>query len=97
MLANPFVARSGGSGTHTTELNLWRAAGLDPAKPKPAWYHEIAEGTGAALKTARAMIAHVLCDRSAWIFFTNKAELENIVEGDWWLFNEYVIILVKSD
>jgi tungstate transport system substrate-binding protein len=84
-------------GTHSTELALWRAAGLDPAKPKPVWFHEIDEGMGATLKTASAMGAYVLSDRSTWIFFTTKAELEIVVEGDWRLFNQYVIILVKSD
>jgi hypothetical protein len=29
--------------------------------------------------------------------FTNKAELEIVVEGDWRIFNQYVIIPVKSD
>ena len=55
------------------------------------------EGTGTALKTASAMGAYVLSDRSTWISFINKTELEIVVEGDWRLFNQYAIILVKSD
>ena len=78
---------------------MWRAAGLDPAKAKPAWYREIGEGMGAALNAASATGAYMLSDRGTWISFANKAEaeLEIDVEGDWRLFNQYGIILVKSD
>ena len=31
----PFVSRGDKSGTHTAELNLWKAAGLDPAAQSP--------------------------------------------------------------
>ena len=95
-LANaPFVSRGDKSGTHAAELALWKAATLDPATAKPAWYKEIGQGMGAALNTSAAMGAYVLADRGTWISFKNKDALEVVVEGDRALFNQYGIMLVN--
>ena len=93
--AAPFVSRGDKSGTHTAELALWKAAELDPAAAKPAWYREIGQGMGAALNTAGAMGAYVLADRGTWLGFKAKGDLTIIVEGDSRLFNPYGIILVN--
>jgi tungstate transport system substrate-binding protein len=92
---SPFVSRGDKSGTHSAELALWKAAGLNPAGTKPAWYREIGQGMGAALNTAGGMGAHVLSDRGTWISFKNKGDLGILVEGDRRLFNQYGIILVN--
>jgi tungstate transport system substrate-binding protein len=92
---SPFVSRGDKSGTHSAELKLWKAAGLNPAGSKPAWYREIGQGMGAALNTAGGMGAYVLSDRGTWISFKNKGGLEIAVEGDKRLFNQYGIILVN--
>jgi tungstate transport system substrate-binding protein len=52
-------------------------------------------GMGAALNTASSMNAYILADRGTWLSFKNRGELEIIVEGDRWLFNQYGIILVN--
>ncbi len=93
--ASPFVSRGDKSGTHSAELNLWKAASLDPAGTKPGWYREIGQGMGAALNTAGAMLGYVLSDRGTWISFKNKGDLQIAVEGDKRLFNQYGIILVN--
>ena len=92
---SPFVSRGDKSGTHAAELALWKAAGLDPAGAKPAWYREIGQGMGAALNTSGAMGAYVLADRGTWISFKNKGDLQIVVEGDQRLFNQYGIMLVN--
>jgi tungstate transport system substrate-binding protein len=92
--ASSFVTRGDKSGTHAAELALWKAAGLDPATAKPAWYREIGQGMGAALNAAGAMGAYVLADRGTWIGFKSKGGLEIVVEGDRRLSNQYGIILV---
>jgi tungstate transport system substrate-binding protein len=92
---SPFVSRGDKSGTHSAELRLWKAAGLDPAGTKPAWYREIGQGMGAALNTAGGMGGYVLSDRGTWISFKNKGNLQIAVEGDKRLFNQYGIILVN--
>ena len=93
--AAPFVSRGDKSGTHSAELALWKAAGLDPAGTKPTWYREIGQGMGAALNTASAMGGYVLADRGTWLSFKNKGDLEIVLEGDKRLFNQYGIILVN--
>ena len=94
---SPFVSRGDKSGTHAAELTLWKAAGLDPAGSKPAWYREIGQGMGAALNTAGAMGAYVLSDRGTWLSFKNRGDLEVVVEGDKRLFNQYGVILVNPE
>src|SRR5919109_3588077 len=89
--ASPFVSRGDNSGTHSAELALWKAAGLDPASAKPAWYREIGQGMGAALNAAGATGAYVLSDRGTWISFKNKGDLEIVVEGDHRLFIQAAI------
>lgn len=91
----PFVSRGDKSGTHSAELALWKATGLDPAGTKPAWYREIGQGMGAALNTASAMGGYVLADRGTWLSFKNKGDLAIVLEGDRRLFNQYGIILVN--
>jgi tungstate transport system substrate-binding protein len=99
---SPFISRGDRSGTHSAELNLWKAAGVDIAKEKDAktlgpWYKEIGQGMGAALNTASASNAHVLADRGTWLSFRNRGDLAILVEGDNRLFNQYGVILVNPE
>jgi tungstate transport system substrate-binding protein len=91
----PFISRGDKSGTHSAELNLWKAAGVDIANEKGPWYKEIGQGMGAALNTASAANAYVLTDRGTWLSFKNRGELVIAVEGDKRLFNQYGVILVN--
>jgi tungstate transport system substrate-binding protein len=91
----PFISRGDRSGTHSAELNLWKAAGIDIAKDKGPWYKEIGQGMGAALNTASASTAYVLADRGTWLSFRNRGDLVIAVEGDKRLFNQYGVILVS--
>ena len=92
---SPFVSRGDNSGTHFAELELWKAAGIDIAKDKGAWYREIGQGMGPALNTAAGMNAYVLSDRGTWLSFKNRGELVISVEGDTKLFNQYGVMLVN--
>lgn len=91
----PFVSRGDNSGTHFAELGIWKAAGIDIAKEKGAWYRETGQGMGQALNTAAAMNAYVLADRGTWLSFRNRGDLAILVQGDKRLFNQYGIILVN--
>jgi tungstate transport system substrate-binding protein len=93
----PFISRGDKSGTHSAELNLWKAAGIDIAKDKGDWYKEIGQGMGAALNTASASNGYVLSDRATWINFKNRGDLEIVVEGDQRLFNQYGVMLVNPE
>jgi tungstate transport system substrate-binding protein len=89
-----FASRGDDSGTHKAELQLWKAAGIDPKKGG-GWYREMGSGMGATLNTAAQLGAYALSDRATWIAFKNKANMKVAVEGDQRLFNQYGVILVN--
>ena len=92
-----FISRGDKSGTHTAELGLWKAAGIDVARDRGTWYKEIGQGMGAALNTASASNAYVLTDRGTWLAFKNRGDLVVAVEGDNRLFNQYGVMLVNPE
>lgn len=91
----PFVSRGDKSGTHSAELRFWKAAGIDIAAKKGAWYRDTGSGMGPALNTASSMNAYILSDRGTWLNFKNRGELTVLVEGDNRLFNQYGVMLVN--
>ena len=90
-----FASRADDSGTHKLELELWKAAGVDPKPASGSWYRETGSGMGATLNTASGIGAYAITDRGTWISFNNKGDLEILVEGDPKLFNQYGAILVN--
>lgn len=91
----PFASRGDRSGTHSAELRLWKAAGIDPGKERGRWYRETGSGMGATLNTASGMGAYALTDRATWLAFRNKGSLTILVNGDKRLFNQYGVMLVN--
>src|ERR1700726_4581846 len=89
----PFVSRGDNSGTHATELRLWKIAGKVPdTLSLEKWYRDIGGGMGQALNAASAMNAYTLTDRGTWLGFKNKGSLVIIIEGDPRLINRYDVI-----
>jgi len=91
----PFASRGDNSGTHSAELRLWKAAGVDLAQAKGDWYRETGSGMGATLNTAAGMNAYTLSDRGTWLAFKNRQNLTIVVESDTRLFNQYGVMLVN--
>lgn len=91
----PFASRGDRSGTHSAELRLWQAAGVDPSAGKGSWYRETGSGMGPTLNTASAMNAYALTDRGTWLSFKNRGDLTIVVQGDRRLFNQYGVMLVN--
>jgi tungstate transport system substrate-binding protein len=91
----PFASRGDDSGTHKSELNLWREAGVDPKPASGEWYLETGSGMGTTLNTAVGKQAYALTDRATWLSFANKGDFKILVEGDPKLFNQYGVILVN--
>jgi len=91
----PFASRGDKSGTHFAEVELWKAAGVDIAKDRGAWYRETGSGMGPTLNTASGMNAYALADRGTWLSFKNRGELVIAVAGDRRLFNQYGVMLVN--
>jgi tungstate transport system substrate-binding protein len=92
---SPFASRGDNSGTHFAEVELWKAAGIDIAKQKDAWYRETGSGMGPTLNTASGMNAYALTDRGTWLSFKNRGDLVISVQGDRRLFNQYGVMLVN--
>lgn len=91
----PFLSRGDKSGTNDRELELWKAAHLDPQPASGKWYRETGDGMGATLNTARAMGAYTLTDNATWASFKNKGDLKILVQGDPRLRNQYGVMLVN--
>ncbi len=89
-----FVSRGDRSGTNEAELRYWKDAGIE-VSPTSSWYKETGSGMGPALNTASAMNAYILSDRSTWLSFKNRGDLEILVQGDPKLFNQYGVMLVN--
>lgn len=93
----PFVSRGDDSGTHTAELGLWEAAGVDARASSGTWYLEAGQGMGATLNVAVGRGAYALTDRATWTAFGNQGGHEVLVEGDPRLRNQYGVIPVSPE
>jgi tungstate transport system substrate-binding protein len=89
----PFASRADESGTHTKELSLWEAAGIEP---KGSWYIETGQGMGETLTIASQKQAYTLSDRGTWLA-TDNVDLELLVEGGQDLLNPYHVIVVSGE
>jgi tungstate transport system substrate-binding protein len=89
----PFASRADESGTHTKELSLWEAAGIEPAG---SWYIETGQGMGETLTIASQKQAYTLSDRGTYLA-TETLDLELLVEGGKDLLNPYHVIVVKGE
>ena len=91
----PFVSRGDDSGTHKSELRLWKDASVDVKAASGTWYREAGSGMGATINTAVDMGAYAFTDRATWSSFKDRGEYKIAVEGDSKLFNQYGVILVN--
>jgi tungstate transport system substrate-binding protein len=89
----PFASRADESGTHTKELSLWEAAGIEP---KGSWYIETGQGMGETLTIAGQKKAYTLSDRGTFLA-TDNLDLELLVDGGEDLLNPYHVIVVEAD
>jgi tungstate transport system substrate-binding protein len=93
----PFVSRGDQSGTHKSEITLWKEAKLTP--DKEAWYISAGQGMIATLNMAAEKKGYTMTDRGTWIKFDNKQGASNplsiVVEGDKALLNQYSVITVN--
>jgi tungstate transport system substrate-binding protein len=90
-----FASRGADSGTHRTELRLWKTTGLEPGDALGGAYRELGQGMGPTLNVAAATDAYTLTDRATWANFKNRQNLDILAEGDPALFNPYGSILVN--
>jgi len=91
----PIISRGDKSGTHAAELRLWKDAGIEIAKARPAGYKECGCGMGPALNIGSSLNGYVLTDRGTWLNFKNRGDLVVLVQGDRSLFNQYGVMVVN--
>jgi tungstate transport system substrate-binding protein len=89
----PFASRADESGTHTKELSIWEAAGVEPAG---SWYIETGQGMGETLTIAGQKRAYTLADRGTFLA-TDNVDLDLLVEGGSDLLNPYHVIVVEGE
>lgn len=89
-----FISRGDDSGTHKKELQLWKAASLDPAGE--SWYESIGQGMAEALRIASEREGYTLSDRATYLSLKEGLQLIIAVEGDKVMFNQYGVIPVTD-
>jgi tungstate transport system substrate-binding protein len=82
-----FVSRGDESGTHTQELALWMAAGVDPGALERL--EQAGQGMGATLNIADQKRAYTLADSGTYLALRNQLALAILFEGDPSLHNVY--------
>lgn len=91
-----FISRGDKSGTHTKELSIWKAAGIEA--PQGDWYVSAGQGMGEVLTMAAEQEAYTVSDRATYLARTmNNLALEVLVEKDKSLLNPYGVIIVNAD
>ena len=85
----PFISRGDDSGTHSLELELWDAAGIDPSG---SWYQETGQGMGATLRITDQKRAYTVSDRGTHLSTSDSTDLDVLVQGEPRLLNIYHVI-----
>jgi len=91
-----FISRGDESGTHKKEKELWSLINLKP-KDFSYWYLSVGQGMGNTLLIANEKKAYTLSDRSTWIAFNRRNNLNIVCENFPPMFNQYGIILVNPE
>jgi tungstate transport system substrate-binding protein len=88
-----FLSRSDKSGTHTKEMGIWKAAGINPEGAK--WYQQTGLGMGQTLNVTAEKKGYTLADRGTYLALKKNLGLDILVEGDAILLNVYHVIEVN--
>lgn len=99
-----FASRGDDSGTHSKELAIWQAAGLQPTADQ-RWYSSLGQGMGETLQFANEQGAYALTDRGTYL--AQRENLPNLTilfggdtidaNPDERLYNPYGVIPVNPD
>lgn len=90
-----FISRGDNSGTHTKELGIWKAVGIEDYE-KNKNYISAGAGMGDTLAMADEKGAYTLTDRGTWLAKqADFPEMEVVCEADKNLLNQYGVIAVS--
>jgi tungstate transport system substrate-binding protein len=88
-----FLSRSDKSGTHSKEMAIWKAAGINPEGQK--WYQQTGLGMGQTLNVTSEKKGYTLADRGTYLALKKNLSLDILAEGDAILLNIYHVIEVN--
>jgi len=91
-----FVSRGDRSGTHSRELALWRAAGVDGPSVLGERYVSTGQGMGATARIASEKQAYTLIDQGTFLALGKTLELVRISPPGPLLRNRYSVIVVRG-
>ena len=95
----PFVSRGDNSGTHNTEKQLWKVAGMEVPGKDATWYIDAGQGMMATIRIAAEKDGYTVTDRGTYIKYNaaanGDAPLKILVEGDKALLNQYSVMMVN--
>lgn len=92
-----FISRGDKSGTHVKEMELWQAAGIQPAGAWYKVYEKGAEGNVKTLKYADEQNAYTLIDRATYLTVKDQIQLRVLVEKDTSMLNYITLIPVNAE
>jgi len=87
-----FASRGDSSGTHSRELELWKATGV--SRQAGSAYVEVRAGMATTLQFAGEKKAYTLTDRATYLVHRHRLGLEVLVNGDPLLENVYAVMVV---
>ncbi len=94
-----FMSRGDDSGTHKTELDLWKTSNL-PVPEKESWYIQTGQGMLATIMVTQEKNGYTMTDRGTYIKYnaqnSGNAPLKILVEGDNILLNQYSVLTLDS-
>ena len=88
-----FLSRADKSGTHTKEMGIWKAAGINPDGQK--WYQQTGLGMGQTLNVTSEKKGYTLADRGTYLALKKNLALNILAEGDAILLNVYHVLEVN--
>jgi tungstate transport system substrate-binding protein len=94
----PFISRGDMSGTHVSEMNVWKAAGIAPDGEKDEWYTVFSLGklgNGATTDFTNKRNAYTIMDRATFLTKKKGLRIVPLVEGDPILLNLIAAIEVS--
>jgi tungstate transport system substrate-binding protein len=88
-----FLSRADKSGTHSKEMGIWKAAGINLEGQK--WYQQTGLGMGQTLNVASEKKGYTLADRGTYLALKKNLALAILAEGDAILLNVYHVIEIN--
>ena len=91
-----FISRGDKSGTHVSEMELWKGAGIQPAGSWYVVYEKGSSGNGPTLRYTNERKAYTVIDRATYLSLKKEITLAILVEKDEAMLNFMSLIPVNQ-